>query len=118
MQRPVLSEDADDLEKEYGCEQEQGTKVSLEGIVLGALGLADHFHFTPIAGETESWKMERKMFEHALGLAETARNRPCTWELNIFGTEKWGLTPVLIDPDVLFPEAECRVIERLGDLLS
>jgi len=36
------------------------------------LGLADHFHFTPIAGEIESWKMERNMIEHALGLAETA----------------------------------------------
>lgn len=88
---------------------------------IGALGLADHFHFTLIAGEIESWKPERKIFEHALGLAESAPEAAVyvgdNYYADILGAEKWGLTPVLIDPDALFPEADCLVIERLGDLI-
>jgi putative hydrolase of the HAD superfamily len=89
---------------------------------IGQLGLDRHFHFTLIAGEIESWKPERKIFEHALELAGSAPSAAVyvgdNYYADILGAAQSGLTPVLIDPDGLFPEADCRVIERLGDLLS
>jgi putative hydrolase of the HAD superfamily len=37
---------------------------------------------------------------------------------DVVGAENAGLTPILFDPHHLFPEAECRVLERVETLLS
>jgi FMN phosphatase YigB (HAD superfamily) len=35
---------------------------------------------------------------------------------DVVGSSRSGMTPVLLDPEGLFPEAECAVICKIGDL--
>ena len=37
---------------------------------------------------------------------------------DVVGAQRAGLTPVLLDPYHLFPEADCRVMKRIDDLLD
>ncbi len=84
------------------------------------LGLAESFEFTMAAGETDWWKPDPRLFKHAL---ETARansgealyvgDNPYA---DVDGAARAGLQPILVDPDSLFPDVACPVIDRLGRL--
>ena len=37
---------------------------------------------------------------------------------DVVGAERAGLTPVLLDPDRLFPEAACLVLKQIDELLE
>ena len=87
---------------------------------LEELGLGSYFDFTLAAGEVNSWKPDVLIFQHAV---QRAGSRPaCTlyvgdnYFADIVGAQRAGLKPVLLDPERIFPEAECPVICSLGEL--
>jgi FMN phosphatase YigB (HAD superfamily) len=87
---------------------------------LAQLGLYEFFELTLVAAEVSAWKPDPLIFQRAL---ERISASPATtlyvgdnYYADILGAAKAGLQPVLIDPDGLFPEAECPVIRTIGDL--
>ena len=67
-----------------------------------------------------SWKPDALIFQHAV---QRAGSRPaCTlyvgdnYFADIVGAQRAGLKPVLLDPERIFPEAECPVICSLEEL--
>jgi len=84
------------------------------------LGLAPYFEFALHAGEAEAWKPEPQVFQRAverLGCppAETLYVGD-NYFADVVGARRASLVPVLIDPEGLFPEADCAVIQGVGDL--
>jgi HAD superfamily hydrolase (TIGR01549 family) len=92
------------------------------GEQMTALGLAPFFQFALAAGEVNSWKPESGIFRHALELLGTRPEGTIyvgdNYYADILGAADAGLRPVLLDPEGLFPEAECPVITTLGGLLD
>jgi HAD superfamily hydrolase (TIGR01549 family) len=87
---------------------------------LARLGLLDYFELWLYAGEPERWKPSPKMFAIALQQldlpAEAVVYVGDNYYADVLGARHAGLQPVLLDEDNLFPEADCPVIPRMGDL--
>jgi FMN phosphatase YigB (HAD superfamily) len=85
-------------------------------------GLADLFHFTLSAGEAGVWKPEPGIFHRALemaaGQAASALYVGDNFYADILGARNAGLTPILIDRRNIFPDADCRVIKEIGELME
>ena len=91
----------------------------LDGVAAD-LGLGGLFHFTLSAGQAGSWKPNPGIFLQAASLATCAPEQAAyvgdNYYADILGARGAGLTPVLIDPKGLFPDAACRVIKEIGEL--
>jgi putative hydrolase of the HAD superfamily len=90
--------------------------------VTADLGLGDYFHFTLSGGQAGAWKPDARIFLLACEMAHAAPAE-CVYVGDNFyadtlGAQAAGLIPVLLDPNHVFPEAECIRIACLGDLLS
>jgi HAD superfamily hydrolase (TIGR01549 family) len=89
---------------------------------MAALGLTPFFQFALAAGEVNSWKPEPGIFLHAVERLGTQPQKTIyvgdNYYADILGAANAGLRPVLLDPEGLFPEAECPVITSLGELLG
>ncbi len=87
---------------------------------LAELGLLHYFDLALVAGEVSSWKPEPQIFQEALARlnapADAAIYVGDNYYADIVGAERAGLAPVLIDPERIFPEALCPVIDTIGDL--
>lgn len=87
---------------------------------LETLGLQSYFDLALVAGEVACWKPEPDIFRHALdrlGLSsEQALYVGDNYYADIVGSQRAGLHPVLIDPEGIFPDAECPVIRKMGEL--
>jgi putative hydrolase of the HAD superfamily len=87
---------------------------------LITLGLARYFDIILAAGEVNSYKPDPVIFEHALTRVgvqpQTSLYIGDNYYADIVGAARAGLVPVLLDPDHVFPEAECPVIDTLSDL--
>ncbi len=87
---------------------------------LHGLGLLDYFDFAMVAGEINVWKPDPAVFQHALKRMGTTPEQTIyvgdNYYADIVGAQSAGLQPVLIDPEEIFPEAECPVIHTLGEL--
>jgi HAD superfamily hydrolase (TIGR01549 family) len=87
---------------------------------LDALGLLPYLDFAFVAGEVEIWKPEAGIFHHAVELAGSSPERSIyvgdNYYADVVGASNAGLTPILLDPEGIFPDAECTVIRSLGDL--
>jgi HAD superfamily hydrolase (TIGR01549 family) len=87
---------------------------------LESLGLKHYFGFTLAGGEVNSFKPDPGIFEHALKLAGTSAHETMyigdNYFADVVGSLRAGLTPVLYDPNLLFPEAECDVIRSFDEL--
>ncbi|MBI3153163.1 MAG: HAD-IA family hydrolase [Chloroflexi bacterium] len=87
---------------------------------LKNLKLDTHFSFSLAGGEVNSFKPEPAIFEHGLKRAgvnaEEAIYVGDNYFADILGSLRAGLTPVLYDPNILFPEAECTVIKTFREL--
>lgn len=88
--------------------------------LIKQLGLEEYFDFTLAAGEVGWYKPDPRLLLHA---AEAARVKPAevayvgdSYYADIPAARSAGMTPILIDPKGLFPEAECQVISALGEL--
>jgi len=89
---------------------------------LEKLGLLPYFESIVIAGDINRWKPEAEIFNYALeqlGIdASEALYVGDNYYSDIIGAQRVGLSPVLIDPEGIFPDAKCRVINQLGDLIE
>lgn len=87
---------------------------------LAQLGLLDFFELVLTAGEANAWKPDPVIFVEALrrlgANAEAALYVGDNYYADVIGARLAGLQPVLLDPDGLFPEAGCPVIQEIGDL--
>jgi HAD superfamily hydrolase (TIGR01549 family) len=88
--------------------------------LLDELGLGAYFEFALAAGEVNSFKPDEVIFQHAVERAGTCPE--CTmyvgdnYYADIVGAQRAGLQPVLLDPEGLFPDADCPVIRSLSEL--
>ncbi len=86
---------------------------------LKDLKLDAYFKFALAGGEVKSFKPDTLIFERALELSETAAHQSIyvgdNYFADIVGSRRAGLTPVLIDPRGLFPEADCAVIKSFAE---
>lgn len=87
---------------------------------LAQLGLLEFFDLALTAGEADAWKPNPAIFIQALqrlgASAETALYVGDNYYADVIGARHAGLQPILLDPEGLFPEAECPVIRTIGEL--
>jgi HAD superfamily hydrolase (TIGR01549 family) len=90
--------------------------------LLDAMALRAHFELILASGEIGVRKPEPGIFHAALErmgvTAEQAIYIGDNYWADVVGARRARVTPVLFDPLHLFPEAECLVLERWGDLLA
>ena len=86
------------------------------------LGLDGLFAFTLAAGEIGVWKPDPGIFHEAVlrgGFQpESSLYVGDNYFADVVSARAAGLTPVLIDPKGIFPDADCRVIRYLTELLD
>jgi FMN phosphatase YigB (HAD superfamily) len=92
---------------------------------LAGLGLLDFFELALAACEAGAWKPDPEIFTLALkrldAEAGTAMYVGDNYFADVIGARQAGLQPVLLDPQGIFPEADClviRAIKELQDLVS
>ena len=86
------------------------------------LGLLGYFDFAYVAAEVYAWKPNPRIFDRALEITGSSPERIIyvgdNYYADIMGAENAGLQPVLLDEKGVFPDADCTVIGRLGDLVD
>lgn len=89
---------------------------------LDRLGLAPYFELTIVSGEINLFKPDKAIFKYTLDLMGITPDEAIyvgdNYFTDIIGAQQAGILPVLIDPNKIFPEAECPVISKIGDLLA
>lgn len=89
--------------------------------LLEQLGLAVYFEVILAAGEIDCWKPDPGIFQHVLQRMRVDASRALyvgdNYFADILGAQGAGLSPVLFDPDDVFPEASCVVIRHIADLV-
>lgn len=87
---------------------------------MAALELADYFEVLVAAGELNYWKPEPQVFHQTLEQLGAQAERTLyvgdNYYADVIGARRAGIFPVLIDPEGIFPEADCPVIESLNQL--
>lgn len=87
---------------------------------LEELGLSAYFELVLVAGEVGAWKPDTPLFEHALARFGIAPQEAVyigdNYFTDILGARAAGLQAILYDPHAVFPDADCPVITRLGEL--
>lgn len=90
--------------------------------LMDQMSLWSHFELVLAAGEVGASKPDPQIFAAALDrLGATAQDTIYIGDnywADVVGARRAGVTPVLLDPNLLFPEATCLVLERLDDLLA
>jgi HAD superfamily hydrolase (TIGR01549 family) len=89
---------------------------------LDEWGLGGYFECSLAAGEFSAWKPEPAIFRHALEQlgADPAHSLYVgdNYFADVVGARSAGLKPILVDPEGIFPEADCPVIHTVGELLT
>lgn len=89
---------------------------------LQEMGLAEYFHFSLSAGEVQSWKPDKAIFEHALkrvGVqADEALYVGDNYYADVIGARNAGIQPILIDVDGIFEDPGCPVVCSHDELLN
>lgn len=90
--------------------------------VLDSHGISEFFSFSLSGGEVDSYKPKPGLFEHALNRARIAPEQAIyvgdNYFADVVGSRRAGLQPVLFDPDMIFPEADCKTIHSFNELNS
>lgn len=90
--------------------------------VVADLGLDTMLAFTLAAGEIGIWKPDPGIFREAMRRGNCEPDRSIyvgdNYYADVVSAQRAGLTPVLLDPAGIFPNAECRVIRHLTGLLD
>jgi len=83
-------------------------------------GLDVHLDFFFAAGEIGAWKPNPVIFEHALERAQVNAGEAIyvgdNYYADILGAQAVGIRAVLLDPDEIFPEADCTVIQDISEM--
>lgn len=90
--------------------------------LLAEMQLGGYFGLTLASGEVGISKPNPGIFHAAMErlgavAAETIYVGDNYWA-DAVGARRAGITPVLLDPHQLFPDADCPVLERIDELLS
>jgi HAD superfamily hydrolase (TIGR01662 family) len=87
--------------------------------------IGEFFDFSIAAGEVNTYKPDPGLFEHAIQKAGILVQESIyvgdNYFADVVGARRAGLTPVLIDPLGIFPEADCitiKTFEELGAILK
>jgi len=87
---------------------------------LQALGLGEYFEFALAAGEVDVWKPDPAVFHHTLQRLNLSPEQAIyvgdNYYADVIGAREAGLRPVLLDPEGIFPDAGCPVINSMGEL--
>lgn len=90
--------------------------------VMESHKLTPFFEFSLAAGEVDSYKPSPEVFHHALKRADLTASEVAyvgdNYFADIVGSHRAGLTPVLYDPNNIFPEADCITIKSFDQLKS
>jgi len=88
--------------------------------LLESLGLNTYFEFALAAGEVNVWKPKPGIFQHALERLGTSADETVyvgdNYFADVIGARGVGLQAILVDPGSIFPQADCPVIQTLGEL--
>jgi putative hydrolase of the HAD superfamily len=89
---------------------------------LDTHNISEFFDFSFAGGEVNAFKPEPAFFEHALQRAGvTAREAVYVGDnyfADVVGSRRAGLTPILYDPEGIFPDAGCATIKTFDELNS
>lgn len=90
--------------------------------LLDQLDLRPYFELVLASGEVGVRKPDPAIFAAALeriqARAEASIYVGDNYWADVIGARRAGLTPILVDPNRLFPEADCPILEQLADLLD
>jgi len=88
--------------------------------LLQSLGLDRYFEFALAAGDYEAWKPEPQIFHLAVERLGVSASETLyvgdNYYADVIGAQRARLNPVLIDPENIFPEADCPSIRSIGEL--
>jgi HAD superfamily hydrolase (TIGR01549 family) len=89
---------------------------------LDTHNLSQFFDFSFAGGEVDAYKPDPRFFEHALQRAGVAAQESVyvgdNYFADVIGSSRAGLTPILYDPEGIFPEADCATIKTFDELNS
>ncbi|HVN17071.1 MAG TPA: HAD family hydrolase [Anaerolineales bacterium] len=89
---------------------------------LKHIGIESYFEFSLAAGEVQSYKPARGIFEAALRCVDVSAHEAMyvgdNYFADVVGARGAGLQPVLYDPSRIYPDADCPVIVSLDGLLE
>jgi len=82
--------------------------------------IGEFFDFSIPAGEVQKWKPDPGLFEFALKRAGVTATETIyvgdNYFADVVGSNRAGLTPILVDPLGIFPEADCITIKTFDEL--
>jgi putative hydrolase of the HAD superfamily len=89
--------------------------------ILASHDLSEFFPYALAAGEVDSYKPEPGVFKHALKHMDVAAAQTVyvgdNYYADVIGAQRAGLQPVLYDPLLIFPDANCTTIHSFDELL-
>jgi HAD superfamily hydrolase (TIGR01509 family) len=87
---------------------------------LETLGISSYFEYALAAGTIDAWKPDPKIFQHALIEMKIKPEQAVyvgdNYFADVVGARSAGIEPILIDPEGLFPEADCIVLDNIGEI--
>jgi len=90
--------------------------------LLDEMGLRSHFDMTLASGEVGVAKPDPGLLTAALERIDSDAQHCIyigdNYWADVVGARGAGITPVLLDPHHIFPEADCLLLERIDDLLQ
>lgn len=90
--------------------------------VLESHHILEFFDFSIAGGEVDSYKPDTGLFVEALKRARVTAQEAIyvgdNYFADVVGSRSAGLTPILYDPDQIFPEADCMTIRVFTELNS
>lgn len=91
------------------------------GPELDELGLGPYLDFFLAGGEVDAFKPGPEIFQHTLQRTGTAAAETVyvgdNYFADVVGARRAGLQPVLYDPRLLYPEADCPIITSFDQLI-
>ncbi len=88
--------------------------------LVDELGLSEYFELILTAGEVGWYKPDPRILEYAVGQLQTDPSESIyvgdNYYADVLGARAAGMTPVLIDPRRIYQDADCLVIEDVGEI--
>jgi putative hydrolase of the HAD superfamily len=88
---------------------------------MESLNLSPYFDFVLTGGDIDVYKPDVRIFEHALKLAQSIPEETIyvgdNYHADVIGARNAGIHPILVNTYDLFPNADCPIIQEIGDLL-
>jgi HAD superfamily hydrolase (TIGR01549 family) len=87
---------------------------------LAETGLDQHLDFWVASGVVDAWKPSPEIFYYTLGVARSLPEKAVyigdNYYADVEGAQGAKIQPVLVDPENIFPDADCPVIKTIGEL--